>query len=347
MKIDNRSVNAILANPLESGKYHCVLLYGENESLVEERCKALMDFFSHHSYDITPLSVDGLKNENSALAEKFFAISMFATKELFILKLLEKENSFTKQLEELFGSAGNLTDNPNFLLLTCGNLDGSSSLRKYAEKSPHIACIACYRETQKNIETFIVRRLRELNFSFKSEIVNYLSEHLGENSLIIENELQKLDLYKDSDRNLSLEDVQRVIADVASSDMDKFRNDFCDLNFKETLRDLTRMRNEGVESVVILRTMIRYFLQLQKISFLISQGEDREEIFTRERIFWKQQISMKNHLRIWSLPRIGDILEKLLEAEKKIKFSTRSAMELENFILKLLLKFTIRDKNGA
>ena len=67
--------------------------------------------------------------------------------------------------------------------------------------------------------------------------------------------------------------------------------------------------------------------------------ENIDVVFKSERIFWKQQNSMKVHLQKWSLQKINRFLEMLLNIEKTVKFSQNKNVEFENFVLKSILVF--------
>lgn len=337
MKIDNKNADSTINTITTKNNFKCLLLYGEDKSSVENRYKIVSNLFRNKGYEVLSIDPDNLKNNENYLVEEFLSVSMFATNTLYTLKLNEKENNYTKCLENLFQN-NELYNNYNFLIITCGGLDTSSSLRKYAEKSNYIACIACYEENSKNINAFINKKLKDLGFLFKQEIIEYLSYNIGNNSLIIENEIYKIDLYKGNDRNLSLEDLQTIVVDISNADLNEFCNSFCDLDSKKTFRILDKIFKEEIELIIITRMLVRYFLQLQKIKFLIDNGNNTNEVFRNEKIFWKQQISMKNHIKNWSLDEINNILKELLEVEKKTKFNQNGKIEFENFLLRYFIK---------
>lgn len=337
MKIDNKNADSIINNITTNDNFKCLLLYGEDKSSVENRYKIASNIFRNKGYEVLSIDYDNLKNNENFIVEEFLSISMFATNTLYTLKLNEKENNYTKYLESLFQN-NDLSNNYNFLIVTCGGLDTSSSLRKYAEKSNYIACIACYEENSKNINAFINKKLKDLGFIFKQEIIEYLSYNIGNNILIIENEIYKIDLYKGDDRNLLLEDLQTIVSDISNADLNEFCNSFCNLDSQQTFRILSKIFNEEIEFIIIIRMLIKYFLQLQKIQFLIDNGNNIDEVFKNEKIFWKQQISIKNHIKNWSLYEINNILKELLEVEKKTKFNQNWKIEFENFLIKFFIK---------
>jgi DNA polymerase-3 subunit delta len=340
MKIDYKSSNELIKNIANQKDYKAVLLYGDNDASVNSKYKSILSSFKQKQFDIVSIPQENLKQRESLLAEEFFSISMFVPNILYTLKLLEKENNFTSIIENLF-EKNDLSRVNNFLVILANRLDTTSSLRKYAEKSKYIACIACYEEDVRSTNIFIGNKLREYNFIFGYDVVEYLANNIGNNNLIIENEIKKIDLYKENNRKLTIGDVQDCIVDVSSVDLNNFCNNFCSFNKNETFRILDKIFQEGIELVVVIRTLIRYFLQLQEIRFLVDDGNNIESVVSdkNRKIFWKQQNYVKIHIQKWSLNNINKMLKKMIDVEKSTKFSVSGKIEFENFVLKSFLTF--------
>lgn len=339
MKVDYKKVDEFINSITKQNNIKSILLYGEDVSSVNKKYKIILNEFVKVGYEISDIPLENLKNNDTLLSEKFFSIPMFATNTLYIFRLLEKENSYTKFIQNLFEN-NNVCVSDNFLVITAGGLDTTSSLRKYAEKSQFIASIGCYEDSDKNIEIFINNKLKTANFVFNNEVVSYIANNVGNNNLVIENEINKLILYKNNDKKLTLDDVKKCITDISKTSIDDFCNNFCLLNKEETFRNLKKMFAENVELIVIIRSLVRCFLQLQRIYFLIENGNSIDNVFKTEKIFWKQQINIKSYLNKWNLQKVNNFLELLLNIEKTSKFSLNKNIEFENFILKSILFFS-------
>ena len=334
MKIENKAVAGFINTITKQEDFKIVLLYGEDNSSVTEKYNTIINSFISDGYDNVLLSSENVKNNPSLLADELFSSSMFSSKSVYSLKLLDRENDYTKYVEALTSNSA-IENIENFLIITAGGLDVKSSLRKLAEKSKYIACIACYEDS--NPEIFINRKLKEYGFIFNSEIVNYIATNIGSNTLIISREIEKLFLYKSNDKNLTLEDLKLCIKDISNGDMNDFCNNFCLLNLNETIRVYRKIISNGTDCIALIRVLIKYLTQLQKIKCLLEENKDIASIFKSENIFWKQQNIMKIHLSKLSLPLIDKILKNLFILEKEIKFDTNKNIIFENFILKSLI----------
>ena len=258
MKIENKSVNTFINTVTKQEDFKIILLYGEDNSSVTEKYNTIINSFTSNGYDNVLLSPENVKNNPSLLADELFSSSMFSTKSIFSLKLLDRENDYTKYIETLTSNTI-IEDIDNFLIITAGGLDIKSSLRKLAEKSKYIACIACYEDL--NPEIFISHKLREYGFVFNNEIVDYIVTNVGSNTLIISREIEKLFLYKGSSKNLTLEDLKLCIKDISNSDINDFCNNFCLLNLNETIRIYRKIISNGTDSIVLIRALNKYLTQ--------------------------------------------------------------------------------------
>ncbi|MDR2777419.1 MAG: DNA polymerase III subunit delta [Rickettsiales bacterium] len=336
MKIENRNINSTVKS-LPNSDFSAALLYGDVDSSMGLRCREIVNIFLEKGYETSTIAPEDIKGDEGALAERFVAISMFSANTLFLLKLLDRGNMFTKHLENLFDNT-NLVNNRNFLLITSDSLETSSSLRKYSEKSKHIACIPCYSETSADLAVFIRKKLQEYNLTANSNVISYISS-IGASSTTLENEIQKLYLYKGGeDRVVSMDDVQNCLVDSTASSLDDLLNNFCSLDRKATLESMNRILGGGAEPIAVLRAMIRHFLMLQRMCRMLEDGGNLENIFTVERIFWKSQDSMRRYIGKWTAEGIGLLLEKMVGIEKSVKFSSFDAtLELDNFLLQYLI----------
>ena len=336
MKIENKNVISVIDNITTQQEFKAVLLYGEDDSSVLNKYNIILNNFINKKYEPNDISQENIKNNPTYLSENFFATSMFLTNTIYTLRLIDKENEFTKYIETLFETE-EVKNVDNFLLITAGNLDTKSSLRKYAEKSKYIACIGCYEES--NPELFISNKLKEYGFVFNNSMVSYILQNVGTNTLMIQNEIEKLSLYKIGNKTLTTEDLQDCIKDISNNKLDDFCNNFCSMYIQETIKIAKKLMNNGIDVITLTRVLIKYFLQLQKIKEYLKNGETIDNVFKYEKIFWKQQNIIKNHLSKWNINNINKMLYGLLDLEKKIKFDVNKNIIFEHFILKSLIFF--------
>jgi DNA polymerase III delta subunit len=336
MKIASKDTEKFVSNYNEQKKYRVIFLYGSDDSSVNFKFKKILENFKNDKFLVRDIEQNELRQDKSLLSQEFFSTSFFGEQTLITLRLLERENDYAKCLEGLLNEKSVGTSD-NYILMTAGDLEKNSSLLKIIEKSDNATAVVCYEEVNWNMGGFISSELKKYNFIFNGEVVSYLANNIGKNKLIVENEIVKIDCYKDSDRKLTLEDVKKTTRDLASFDINDLVNAFCSFNKKETFRLLDKFYREKNSFVILSRAMINYFLQLQKMKhYADNEGNSIDEVMEMERVFWKQKDAVKSHLNRWSLKNINIFLEKLIEFEK-LKFNYDSQRSVENFLLKAML----------
>lgn len=330
------ATNNNIINNIKNNTTNSVLIYGKSNSSINRQLEGFITFFKTNNYTIDNINCDLLKTNENLLIDNFQSFSMFEEHTLFILKLRERANDYTKYIKALL-DINNLNTN-NFLIVVAGDLTAESSLKKLYANNTRLESIVCYEEENTNISTLIKNKLRENKINFTEDVINYLTYNIGKNSMYAKNELEKIILYKGENKNLTIEDVEKCTKNLTEFDLGELINSFCSFQEKETFQILHNAKIEGIQNTIIIRTLIKYFLQLQKMSYKVKNGKSIEEVVKEERIFWKQISTTKQHLNKWTFEKNCLMLEKLIELEKSAKFSN-NILEIENFFVKCFLKF--------
>lgn len=295
-----------------------VLIYGPDTGLVSIRKneilqKVLPDY--KNSLSLISLTSTILKDKPSVINDEYNSISLFGSDKKVIL-IEDAENSLSKVLEAIFSKPQNTN---NFIIITSDDLDSKSTLKKFAEYNQYFASLPCYKDDVNSIMQIVNLKLKKEGFKYNSDVIRYLTDSFGGDRLIILSELDKLIIYKDTDKNITIDDVKACIQNNSEADINAFINDFASLNIDKAYRELCNLYSEGVFPVVIIRSIISYFIKLQLYKFQIQNGLSFEEIVTRENIFWKQKPMLQQHLQKLSIKNINDILLILSKEECKLK----------------------------
>lgn len=294
------------------------LIYGPDEGLVSIRKneilqKILPDYKT--SLSLITLSSTTIKDKPGIINSEYNSTSLFGNDKKVIL-IEDADNSISKVLEEVFSKPQNSN---NFILITADDLDSKSSLKRFAEFNQYFASLPCYKDDINAIMQIVNLKLRKEGFKYNTEVVKYLTESFGGNRLIILSELDKLVIYKDQDKNLTIEDVKACIQDNSEGNINEFVNNLASLNIEKAYKELQNLYSEGIFPVAIIRTAIAYFIKLQLYKYQTQNGISFEEISDRDNIFWKQKPILQQHLNKLSLKNINDILFILFNEEAKLK----------------------------
>jgi DNA polymerase III delta subunit len=333
VKIENKNIGETMARLPEESPWRAALLYGTENSLLQQRQRYLLNIFKAHNYEVIHWTADDIKGQENILAEELVAVSLFASRRLLLLSSCG--SSFGKSIVHLVEglkpqSAG------NFLLLVASLLETTSPLRRCAEKSAVVACIPCYEETSRELAIWLRESLRSKGFNFSPAVIDVILAS-GDNRSLLENELQKLLLYKGMDRNLTDEDVRQCFGDTTTVVMEDFLDSCCRRDAQKTLRILEKIQENSGDFMIPLRALVRHLLLLRCLRCHCDSGENLEQAFTVEKVFWKTQMAIRQYWDQWSRKQLDLLLNKLLLLEKSIKFSSCSFLRWENFLLRYFL----------
>ena len=295
-----------------------VLIYGPDAGLVlirknEILQKVLPDY--KNSLSLITLNTSIIKDKPTIVSDEYNSVSLFGSDKKVIL-IEDAENSVSKALETIFSKPQNTE---NFIIVTSDDLDSKSTLKKFAEYNQYFASLPCYKDDVNSIMQIVNLKLRKEGFKYNADVVKYLAESFGGNRLIILTELDKLIIYKGDDKNLTLDDVKVCIQDNSEANLGDFINNFASFEFDKAYKELQNLYSEGVFPIVVIRSLIAYFLKLQLYKYQLQNGLSFDEIATKENVFWKQKPILNQHLQKLTMREINSVLTTLLKEEAKLK----------------------------
>ena len=383
MQIKPYQAEAFINSVAQNKEIFAALIYGPESGLVSIRAKKIATSIVTDLADpflVVGLNEKQLDEDKGLLSDEFAAISMLGGRKLI---MVDGGNKMTESLKMIFEAPKKLkkTDQDtfrivgdNFILISAGDLDKSSSLRKFAEASPHIATIACYEDDAATISAIIRQKFKEQNFTFENntnnndasapravenqrfstfqhspkdecwnEVIEILLNKFGKNRQIILNEIDKLILFMGQEKHLTSEILQANIADIAEISAFQLVEEFANRDAKKSIFFLEKLFAEKTSAITIIRFLTNYFGKLSLVKSKIADGQNGNSNLDLEmkiqNIFFKQQPAFKRHLNIWNQKSIDTLFIKLQELEIKCKNSNfDSELLLSSFINFALMK---------
>jgi DNA polymerase III subunit delta len=295
-----------------------VVIYGQDVGLVSIRKNEILKkVLPNYKDDLSliTLSHSIMKDKPNILVDEYTSLSLFGNDKKVIL-IDDADNSTSRILEDIFSKTQNTK---NFIIITADDLDSKSSLRKFAEYNQYFASIPCYKDDSNAIMQIVNLKLRENGFKYNSDVVKYLTDSFGGDRLVILSELEKLAIYKDNDKNLTIDDVKACIQNNSEVNLNDFVNSFASFDFSTAFKELQNLYSGGIFPVAIIRTVISYFIKLQLYKYQLQNGLTFEQLMTKENIFWKQKPILAQHLNKLTIDNINKILFVLINEECKMK----------------------------
>jgi DNA polymerase-3 subunit delta len=351
MQIKPYQAEAFINTIANNKEIFAVLVYGPESGLVSIRAKKIATSIVADLSDpflVASLNEKQLDEDKGLLADEFAAISMLGGRKLI---MVDGGNKMTESLKIIFeapkGKDQKQQDfriiGDNFIVISAGDLDKSSSLRKFAEANPYIATIACYEDDVATISAIIRQKFKEQNFTFDNDVVEMLLNKFGKNRQIILNEIDKLALFMGEKRHISADILQEIIADIAEISAFQLVEEFANRDAKKAIFFLEKLFTEKTSSITIIRFLTNYFGKLSLVKNNIKNGSNLDLEMKIQNIFFKQQPTFKKHLNSWNPKAINSLLIKLQELEIKCKNNNFDS----EILLSAFVNFVLMQKRPA
>ena len=301
-----------------------VLFYGPDQGLVRERAVELVARLAGDVRDpfrVAELTPAQLKEDPVRLADEAAALSLTGGRR--VLRLREAGDGLAQALGELLEE----TTPAAFLVLEAGELGPRSSLRVLFERLPRAAAVPCYLDDEEALQQVIADWLKTHRFTADRDAIDFLLARLGGDRGITRQELEKLALYlgpaemagspAPAPRRLTLADAEAVVGDSSALTLDDLALALADGDSAALDRAYRRALEEGSDAIAILRAAARHLLRLHQVA---SAEDSRAAIKAlRPPVFFKLEQRFLTQLRLWPVSRLAEALDRLIQAEARIK----------------------------
>lgn len=309
MKLDAARIEGFLKAPALS----LVLIYGPDAGLVAERGLTLARSVAGAMAD--PFrSAELINPAADVMLAEAFASSL--TGERRVVRVREASESLFKSLETL-----EKTPSDALVIIEAGDMTPKSKLRSLAEKSPSIACIACYAIDSGKLPQVITARLRAKGVTIDQDAAVWAAQNLSGEEGPLTQALEVLLLYAGQTKTLSLVDVSSILADGGDTSI----GDAIDATLTGDLpaadKSLTLAYEEGASPVGLIRVLLTELLRLRLARGMMEEGASAQEAMTKMRppVFFKRQALVQKMLRLWTQKALEQALEVVLAAEAACK----------------------------
>ena len=333
MKLDAARIEAFLKAPSLS----LVLLYGPDTGLVAERGLSLARSVEGAINDPFRF-VELISPTQDILLSEAFASSMVGGKR--VVRVREVGESLFKALETI-----EKTPPETLLILEAGELTPKSKLRALAEKSSHIACIACYAIDQAKLPQVITARLRAQGLSIDKEAASWAGQNLTGEEGPLSQALEVLTLYAGNEAHLSLHDVSSILADGGESSISEAIDATLTGDLSAADKAVTLAYEEGASPVALIRVLLTELLRLRLAAAVMEDGASAQEAMAaiRPPVFFKRQPIVQKMLRLWSLKALNQAVEVALTAETACK---TSHIPDQDYCRHMMLALAMRARNA-
>jgi DNA polymerase-3 subunit delta len=331
MKILKNNIESLILN-VKTSKFKGILLYGSDVGVVEARERDIKKKFA--DFESIKLDLNGentLKDVlNEVLTPSFFGSPKF----IQIAGSESKMAGFEAVLSALNGFDGFL------LVVFYANLDAKSKVRKACEVAEEVGVIACYADEDADVMQVAEGFLRSRKLTMERDALKWVVETFKNNRAILLAELEKLATFK-REGQITLAEAMALMQEEAEASIFEAVNYFFALNLNDFLKEVEKLKEEVVPSVLV-SSLINYTFKLLEI---LEEKEINKKmidaILTEKGVFFKQIPKMKNHLSKWNLKMLNGFLGVLVRLEVEVRKAQNTGYSLlEVELVKIIKNFS-------
>jgi len=288
-----------------------VLIYGIDDGLVAERAErfatAVLDK-SDDPFARVRLDATALADDPGRLADEANAVPLFGGRRVITVHLA---GGRTVQPAVEAVLAAPPVD--SWVVIAAGDQRKGSGLRKLCETHAHAAAIACYADSDRDLDRIIDEETKAAGLTIAPDARSALKGLIGADRMASRSEVAKLCLYAADAGTIGVDDVRAVIGDGAASAMDAVI-DAAALGDAAALdRSYGRLRAAGVAGAVVVGAAQRHFNFLQKARAACDAGATAEAVVARASppVFFQRRSMVTREIALWSLAAIDAALTRL------------------------------------
>lgn len=302
------------------------LLYGTKDYLIKNEIQNISKPFDELNISKLDFADCGL----NTFLDECQTISMFSDKKLVIA---ENATMFTSGGTKDIDALEQYLNSPNpsttvVFAVYAEKLDERKKIVKLVKK---IAKIMEF-NNEKDIRKYIKNELG--TYQISEESINLLIDRVGENELLIQNEINKLKLYK-GNNIITNEDIIKITHKNINIDTFKLIDHIVNKKNDEAMEMYSEMINQNEEPIKIIVMLANQFRIMYQVKELVKIGYSEKEIATKLKLHpYRVKLANQNSRKFKS-----DTLIKYLKKLSDIDYNIKSGkidkyLALELFILK-------------
>ncbi|MBU0725690.1 MAG: DNA polymerase III subunit delta [Alphaproteobacteria bacterium] len=345
MKLNDRQLEALFKAP--DPAIRAILLFGPDigkvKDFAEKLGKSILPDLND-PFRLADLTGAQLREDPALLSDEAAALSMTGGRRLIRVRDAADGNA------EVFAAFLADAKGDSLVVAEAGNLTPASKLRKLFESARNAGLVACYADDERDLKAFIRTTFQQAGIRCNEDALSFLGAHLGADRMQTRMELEKLVLYAGPGGTLTLEDARAGIGDSAALRLDDIIFAMAEGDTEGADSALARARSEGMSFQPILRAAQQHLRVLQVAGELVAAGQSIDAAFKAagfRGLLWKVSDRLSRQLRNWPSRRLGEAMERLMEAEMLCKTTGMPADTVTSqTILALALSARARARNA-
>ena len=321
MKIKDSLIENLVLQ--KDSKFNLYLFGGTDYGLSNKRYKTLvnsLEIDTNDPFSCSKLEQEDLENNPLRLMDESLTLGINMSRRLVIVKIYGEKQSLNV-LNSIKNVLVNFPIKDTKIVILAKNLLLSSSLARIISEDPNCALIISYQKNNTNNKEEIKLLISENKVNISNEVLGFLISNLGDDHLITLNKIDNILSYIHPRKEITYRDVELIISDSRLVEVDNLIFSIFSGNTNHTVKNLDFLYSSGINSIQILKSLIRWAVNIKVANDLYRSGESIDNAITSTTpyIFWKIKPNFEKSLKLCRDINLDNIIERLLSLEKKMK----------------------------
>lgn len=293
-------------------KMNFYLLYGLDKDYINKRINKIISKLSIDINDIVKYNL--VDTDISKIIEEASMNSMFSSNKLIIVNFNLKDDVNTDILEKYFKNY-----NPSSYIIFYTLIDKMDTRKKIYKLFLKYGKVEEINNNQDNVFKYVKESINNNSYNISYGDISYFISKVGTNISNIDNELEKLYLYKLDDKNITREDIDSIVISTMDDEIFAITNAVVNNDVKRSIFLYNEFMNKNYEPTQIIGLLANQFHFLYQVKYLYNQSKTQDEISkTIEAHPYRVKLAIAN-LYNYTESDLLHYLDKLAILDQKIK----------------------------
>ena len=312
-------------------KFNLFLFHGNNEGLIKDKIDGIL--IPNCSRNLHKYDESEILNNTQNFEENIYNQSFFDSDKFIII------NKTTDKLIGIVKDINVKKINDVKILLVSKLLEKKSKLRNFFEKNNNLVVTPFYDDSFQSLFFLTQNYFFKKKIKISTENINLIIEKTNGNRLLLKNELEKIFLYSERNKDLTTANIKKLIKNFDNIGISNLTDNFLVKNKKKTLNLLNENTLSLEDNISVIRNCLQQLKKLRILKKELLTTKSIDEVLSKYRpiIFWKDKEVVKQQLKIWSLKDIETSIKKISNIELSIKKNAQVSKQIfNNYILENL-----------
>lgn len=248
------------------------LIYGTDKSYIDKEIDKIINKYKIDINDIVRYNFNDYTTDE--ILEEASINSMFSTNKLIIVESNLKESGI--DADKIENYMNNYNKNTYIIIYSLTDkVDTRKKIFKLFSKNGKVEEVV---NNKNSAYEFVKESLKENNYSMSSSDVNYLLSKINNNINNIENELNKLYLYKMEDKIINRSDIDELVVTSIDDEIFALANTVINNEIDNSLKLYNEFINRNYEITQMIGLLANQFRFLYQVKNLYNNSKTQEEI---------------------------------------------------------------------